>query len=442
MLDEMTNHPLPPAPRHFRPPRLRPMKTLLIAGCMAFIWSAGAAELRTWMSVKGTTLEAKLVRYDPEKEEVYLSVLKPKPRELKLKASDLSLADRQHLVEYAKADPKILTAGDLEVPEEDVRIDKATFERLDKKLSLTGATDPVFDLMRTEHFLVAYCGKVRPNSMAEIAERLWHGSAFHHMDFRVDWGDERMLIVLVDGEDVFKHVGDWYKKHLADAGFDQQANRIGMLWDKLQSTTIRLPDEVVEEHKVFDHAPIFNVKDRSRYRKVFAPFPTHGIAGRILARQIGGITDYGQRGYFAIVTGHAYYKEIQLAGKTETRLIDADAYEGNEIAQARGFEDGTSWARSLRKMVRRGKLEPKLEPLLAIENAVNLTPEQLVMIYSFAYYMQSTPERVSAFATLVRRAAISNQIPASIEIARIFGFKSVEALEKDWIEFIESRDFK
>ena len=43
---------------------------------------------------------------------------------------------------------------------------------------------------------------------------------------------------------------------------------------------------------------------------------------------------------------------------------------------------------------------------------------------------------------MIRRAATSNQIPASDEIAKIFGFDSVEALEADWIEFIKSKDFK
>ena len=79
---------------------------------------AGAAELRIWTSVKGTTLEAKLMRFDEDKGMVHLAVLNPEPKEMKLEVMDLSLADRQHLVEYADADPKLLTQGKLEVPEE------------------------------------------------------------------------------------------------------------------------------------------------------------------------------------------------------------------------------------------------------------------------------------------------------------------------------------
>jgi hypothetical protein len=417
------------------------MKTLILCW-LAMALTVGAAELRIWTSVKGTTLEAKLQRYDAEKGLVYLAVLKPEPKELKLKLMDLSLADRQHLVEYADADPKILTEGDLEVPEEDARVNTGDFEKLKERMALDGGSDLVFNLMQTEHFLVATSGNVRPQGVGEMAERLWHGMAFHHMEFREDWGDGRMLIVLIAKDRIYKEVGEWYAKYLAGIGRDAQAQRVKMLWERLGSTTIYLPGEVAEKHEVFTDAVVFNVSDGGRYRKVFSPFPTHSLAGRIIAHQIGGTSEFGSRGYFAITTGHAYYKEIQLADKTETHLLDASEYDGNEIVEARGFEDGTSWAKTLRKMVRKGDVVPKLESLLALEDATNLTPQYQVHIYSLAYYMQSTPGRLSAYAKMIRRSGTSNQIPASIEIAKIFGFDSVEALEADWIEFIKSTKFK
>ena len=417
------------------------MRTLMICW-LAMAMVTGAAELRIWTSVKGTTLEAKLQRYDGEKGLVHLAVLNPEPKELKLKVMDLSLADRQHLVEFADADPKILTEGELDVPEKDARIKTGDFEKLKERMGLDDTSTLMFDLLRTEHFLVATSGSVRPHGVGEMAERLWHGMAFHHLEFREDWGDGRMLIMLIAKEDVYKEVGKWYANQLMINDRGAQGQRVTMLWDRLGSTSMYLPAELAEKHGVFTGAAVFNVKDGSRYRKVFSPFPTHSIAGRILAHQIGGVSGFGSRGYFAITTGHAYYKEIQLADKTETHLLDAGEYDGNDIVEARGFEDGTSWAKSLRKLVRKGDIEPKLEPLLALEDATNLTPEYLVMIYSFAYYMQSTPGRLSAFAKMIRRSGTSSQIPASIEIAKIFGFDSVEALEADWIEFIKSTKFK
>jgi hypothetical protein len=72
----------------------------------------------------------------------------------------------------------------------------------------------------------------------------------------------------------------------------------------------------------------------------------------------------------------------------------------------------------------------------------DLNPERLVLIYSFAYYMQSDLKRLSAFASMVRRIETSKQIPAPEEIAKIFGFDTVDALEKDWADFIKEGDFK
>lgn len=424
--------------------QIRRMKMMrLLTTCwLALAVVAGAAELRIWTSVKGTTMEAKLMRFDEEKGMVHLAVLNPEPKEMKLEVMDLSLGDRQHLVEYADADPKLLTQGKLEVPEEDARIKTGDFEKLKDKMSLDGSTSLMFDLMQTEHFLIATSGSVRPQPVGEIAERLWHGMAFHHMEFREDWGDGRMLIVLIEKKGLYEEVGAWYAKYLSNQGKAERATKVRMLWDRLGSTTIYLPPEVADKHEVFTDAVVFNVKDSSRYRKVFGPFPTHAIAGRIISHQIGGTSDFGSRGYFAITTGHAYFKEIQLAKKTETHLLDADDYDGDEIAEARGFEDGTSWARTLKKMVRKGDVTPKIETILSLEGAMHLTPEQLVLVYSFAYYMESTPGRLSAFAKMIRRSGTSNAIPASIEIAKIFGFDSVEALEADWVEFIKSGDFK
>ena len=71
-----------------------------------------------------------------------------------------------------------------------------------------------------------------------------------------------------------------------------------------------------------------------------------------------------------------------------------------------------------------------------------LNPERLVLIYSFAYYMESDAKRLSAFAKMVRRVETSNQIPPAEEIAKIFGFDSVSDFNTDWKKFISEGAFK
>jgi hypothetical protein len=156
---------------------------------------------------------------------------------------------------------------------------------------------------------------------------------------------------------------------------------------------------------------------------------------------MGGVSSYGSEGYFAISTGHAFFKEISLAGKSETSLITVSGTGGDDIGSKRGFEDGTSWARTLRPLVRSGKVKIELAPMLSWKPE-GLDAEKLVVIYSFAYYMQSDSKRLAAFAKMIRRVESSNQIPSPEEIAKIFGFETVAAFEADWATFIKEGDFK
>ncbi|WP_308988143.1 hypothetical protein [Roseibacillus persicicus] len=400
---------------------------------------AQAADLRVWTSRQGSTIEAQLSRVDGD----FAVLVTPEPKEIKVKVEDLSLADRQHLVEYADQPDSIITEIELGVPEEDVRIDKKQFKKLDKQLVFDEDSELLFDLMESDHFLIATAGKARPNAVAEIAERLWHGMAFQHMNFRTDWGDQKLVIFLIEDEGLYAAMGKWYIGHLKKLGEEEAANKTSQLWDRVSGTSVSLPNDVQDNYNVFSRARVLRIRDsQSRsYRKVFGAFPTHTIASTLLAKQMGGQSDISPPGYFALLVGHAYYKEIQLAEKSETTMLSADDYEGDEIAETRGFQDGTSWAKTLRKLVKSGDVKLDVNQMLSLEGQ-GLTPEGLVTLYSFAYYMNSTPARVSALAEMVRRIESNKQIPASVEIAKIFGFDSVEALQEDWKEFVLSRDFK
>ena len=407
---------------------------------VAFTLPLAANDMRIWTSRQGSAIEAKLMELKDGK----ANLLTSESKVIKVSVSDLSLADRQHLVEYADADPTIISESELGEPEKDARISSKNFKRLDEKLSLFDpeSAEGEFDLLETEHFLIATEGRVRPQGLAETAERLWLGMAFQHMNFRRDWGDQRMLIIAVSDNDFYSQIGKRYIQWLRDNGGEKRANQLTGVWDRAASTGMGLKEEVKEQFNLHDRAVIFNAsRDPSRYRSAMEPFPTHCIAGALLGHQMGGLASFGAEGSYAIRTGHAYYKEIQLTGKTQTSVINKDDYETDEIATERGFEDGTSWARTLRKMVRKGDVKPSLNGTLAMKG-IDLTPEGLVTMYSLGYYLQSTPQRVSAFAKLMSRIETSDQIPPPSEIATIYGFESAEAMEADWIEFIRSTKFK
>ena len=382
-------------------------------------------------------MEAELISMDGEN----VTLNTKDTKQIKLKVNDLSLADRQHLVEVGGAPATIITSGKPGLVEKDVRIDTKTFKRIDGKLTFGNESSSAFDLLETPHFLIGVAGNIRPQAIAETSERLWHGMAFQHMNFRKDWGDQRQLILLVEDRNAYKDLGKWYVNFLAEQQHQESAQRVSATWEKLGSTSMGVPDDMKEKYKLNDEALVFNVKAVDGFRKDLSPFPTHGIAGSLISKQMGGVSSYGAEGYFAVTTGHAYFKEISLAGKSETHLLSVEGSGNDEIASKRGCEDGSSWARSLRPLVKRGKVKAELAPMLKWKSE-ELTPERLVLIYSFAYYMQSDSKRLAEYAKMIRRVESSKQIPSPEEIAKIFGFDSVAAFEADWTKFITDGEFK
>lgn len=395
------------------------------------------AETRIWMSRKGTTLEAELGTIRPPQ----VTLVDKELKTITLKIEDLSLADRQYLVEFGDAPADILTSGEPGQVEKEMRLDTSTFETPEEELRIPEGPSEALELYRTPHFLIASAGKVRPRPIAETAERMWFGMAFQHMNFRRDWGDKRMLIILAEDRDTYAALGKWQAALLRSMGAGKAADRRVAVWDKLGSTDVHLGEALAQEHGVFETARLFNVTEPRKFRKDMAPFLVHCMANALLTKQMGGVSSYGSKGYFALTTGHAYFKEISLAGKSETQLLAQQESDKDEIASKSGFKDGSSWARSFKPLVRRDKVTLNLAQMLSLD-ADDLDPAKLVTIYSFACYMEGDSKRLAQFAKLVRRIESSNQIPVPEEFARIFGFETVEELEADWKKFILEGDFK
>ncbi len=399
-----------------------------------------AAETRIWTSRKGSTIEAELLRFD----ETNATLLATGGKQIVLPLADLSIADRQFMVENVGADAKILVAGEVGEPEKQVKIESGTFKKLKESNLLFGTeSESDYELMESEHFLIATAGGVRPQAIAETSERMWHGMAFQHMNFRRDWADKRMLIFLIEDAEVYAALGKWYVAYLKEKGQADAAGKLAATWEKASGRTITLPEEMAEKHNLLPEASIFKVTPETSpfYKKAMGSFQVHQMASALLDRQMGNISSYGVEGLFAVATGHAFYKEISLTGKSETNLVSVAGSDNDLVKEKKGFEEGASWARTLRSMVKKDDIKCEVVPMFTWK-VDDVKPEQLALMYSFSAYMESTPARLASFAAMVRRIESSKQIPAPVEIAKIFGFETVEALEADWKLFITEGKFK
>lgn len=407
--------------------------TLILAASAMF---AQAADFRTWTSRRGRSIEAQLMQY----KEGSVKLVTKEPKELVLKVTDLCLADRQYLIEYADAKADVILKGSPEIPEHDYKKEKSFLTKLDKKLSFGQSSSLIFDVYESEHFVYAVGKGVRVTGLAETAESCWHGMAFQHFEFRENWGDSRLLIVIPGEKDAYSELGKYEAATLEKMGQGEHAANVKLTWERVGATGVTVDSDNMEEFNVKGRASVFNVEDTKKFRRKFDSFQTHVVCGRLFSEQVGRVSSISGAGYFALSTGHAYYKEIQLTKKTETNLISSDY--GGDIATKSGFEDGSSWPKLLKKMVKKGDVKLNLMATLGIKSASDLTPKSLVTMYSLSCYMQSSQQRIASYAKLARLINTSDQIPETTELVKIFGFDSIKEFEADWTEFVSSRDFK
>ncbi|MEZ5300713.1 MAG: hypothetical protein R3F11_08655 [Verrucomicrobiales bacterium] len=399
--------------------------------------SAHAAELRTWTSLKGTTLDAKLLKVDGE--DVILE--KEDGTRLDVKRNQLSIGDQRYLQEYGGAEELGPQTGRMKSPAKEVKIDKKEFVKTEEPFRFGEDGGLEFHGMVTPHFYVVSDGRDFIRETAENAERLWHDMAFYHPNFARKWGDKKFAIVLVKEDEPWFSLADWQKHYLDQYGQPGESDKIDPTWKQASSTSVNLTQEMIDKYNTFGYASVFRPKDARTFDGVWAPFRTHCLAQTLLGLQMGGVSSFGSKGFFAIATGHAYFKEIDLTGETQTRLISAEGYESDKVTSAGGFDKGDTWPKTLQKLVRKKDVTPSIKVMYQLEQQ-NLTPERVVLMYSFARYLQSTPERVAAFAKLAERIDTSRQMPVAEELADIYGFESVEKMEEDWIDYLKSSDFK
>ena len=400
-----------------------------------------SAEPRTWTNLKGQNIKAQLIAVDGN----YVILRLQNGRDSRILRKTLSIGDQKFLEEYGGAekipiDPK----GKITVPEKEMKFNSKTLIKRDDKFELPDGYSLQFDIVESEHFLIMSSGKVRGKDTAELAERLWYGMNFQHPGFAEKWGDEKKAIFLCGEKTDYDILGKYYVDQLANSGRAQEASNSARTWPMSSGAGLFLDNDTCDKYNVMNGARAFRADSKSNFQRgVWNPFPAHCIAQDVLSVQMGGAGGgAGSEGYYAISTGHGYYKEIQLTDETVTSLLDANTYESDEVVKSGGFDDGKKWARTLRDLVKKEKVSPSLAALYRVNRASELTPELTVLMYGFARYMQSTPERISKFSKVMERVDTSRSIPVPLEMAKLFGFETVQEFETDWINYLKSSAFK
>lgn len=423
----------------------RPAVSLIAAAFMAVATCPNVfAELRTWTSADGRTIEAELVSFDGKT----VNLKGPTGQRYAFDKSKLSQGDLEFLKDYAPAAGSSLTtpkAGKVASPAKEAKIDAKTFVKGDKQFE---TPQHKFDVLETPHFKVLHSAKAKPAEIAELAERLWIDTAFFHPTFAQKFTDRKQAIFLVDEETTYLAIGEWYAGLLDEIGRGDAAEMVKKTWPLSAAGAVSLPANIADGNGVLPTARVFRTYEKSseeedgkgeRIKGVWVPFRVHCIAGDLLDVQIGNVSGFGANGLHGLTIGYAYYKEVFLTGKSETSLLSAESAE--DAKSTGGFRGSDSWADELKKAIRKKEVTPKMDSIINL-TPQNATPATNVLAYSFIHFLHSSPERVAGWPKLIERISTSSQVPEPEDMAKLLGFESAEAMEKQWIEYISGGSFR
>ena len=405
-----------------------------------------ALEPRTWIVMDGRIIEGELQKVSGS----LVSILDNLGHQVQLDKSWLSIGDNEYVRENfpeAKAGGGGFVSSSavaLPQPAKTAKIDPKTFKLAAGTFALP--TDS-YDIMETPHFKVMYQKPVDPRDIGELAERLWLDAAFYHATFTQKFRSQKMAIFLAPTDSHYERIGAWVADLYRKAGQAENANRIAAAWPKTAAGPIRLTADVARDNGVIEHARVFRAVRPNPYTKkpeaqrgVWIPFHVHCLAEDLLDVQAGGVSSFGSKGWYAVNSGHAYYKEVFLTGKSETGIVRSQSASGNDVSTTGGFHDVRNWATELKKLVRKGDVKATMENLylLTLESA---DAKGNVLAYAWARFLESSLPRLTAFSKLAERISTSNQMPEPEDLAKIFGYANAAALEVDFQKYVQSAEF-
>jgi hypothetical protein len=434
------------------------LSALLAVGAV-LLWlpvqKSSALEPRSWLTIDGKIIEAELVRSLGDTVE-----LKDKDgRVLKYAKAQLSFGDLDYVKENSPPDKSAKPLGGakpkLPNPAKDVKIDTKTFKKEAGDFKINNRT---YRICETPHFKIMYLKPADPMGVAELAERLWIDTAFFHSTFIPKWHERKQAIILVNDDEAYNDVGSWAADMQMLAGNKEGAEKTRITWPKTGSGSVDMPAAQADEKKIFKDLRVFrhyrfevkvdsNGKEVERKKVepkgVWIPFNTNALARDLLELQAGTSGGAGVKdGVFAVLYGHAYYKELLLNGKSETHLAQAKTttQDKKEYASAGGFKEG-KWGSELRKMMKKGgEWTPKLAELMRVESNTAETKD-IVFAYAFSRFLENSTEHLSAFNTMCQKMDVARQVPGLEEIAKIYGYADVPAMEAAWIAYMNSAEF-
>jgi hypothetical protein len=433
------------------PVRLR-HHIVAIPGAIVLLLSGGAHafDSRAWLTADGKMTDATFVHLASDSVE-----LKGKSGEMiRLPRALLSFGDVDYLKNNAPPEKvtfpfsKPATVEKLPNPAKEIAMDRKQI-RMSAGEQVIGAT--TFRVCETPHFKILYLPPAEPLDVGELAERLWIDTAFFHGSFMEKWRDRRMAIVLAHDDAAFGNAMRW-----SAGGELDRAGPRGSTGTVRSTGTVLLPSAVSDKIGIFDTVRVFRACYPSKtdgkpspVKGVWIPLHVNALAEDLLYIRTGGLTrariawsmGFSREGFLAIYSGAAYEKEILLTGRSETRLIGNEG--GNtRVQQMTDIQSGKTWAAQLKSLMKKGGgWSPRLRDIMTA-TPLGVGSRDILSAYAFCRFLRNSTDRLTAFNALFKKVEAAKQVPDVQEIAVLYGFTDAAALEKAWIDWMNSPLFR
>jgi hypothetical protein len=426
---------------------MKALRTLATAAVLLTLASTVfALEPRTWVSLEGKLIEGELQKVSGS----LVTILDKDGKQINIDKSFLSIGDNAYITENfpdAKAGfnsgPKVV----MPMPAKSAKIDTKAFKVTTEQFNLpVGA----FDVLETTHFKVMYQKPVDPKDVAELAERMWFDAAYVHEKFpQIFATGDKMAIFMARDDTTYDGIGAWYADSLKKGGNLEGGTKVASTWPQSAGGGMNLPNSVMQEHKVLSNARVFRAYKKGnsseskpeQLKGVWNPFFVHCLAEDMLSIQAPGVSGFGGKGFYALTTGHAYYKEVSYTGKSETGMLNARSESGNDVGTTRGFNDAHQWATEVKKAVRKGDMKATFETLNNMSGD-GASPKNFALAYAWAKYLEASIPKLTAFSETVQRISSSRQMPDQEDFSKMYGFKSSAEMEADFQKWIQSPEFR
>ena len=145
---------------------------------------------------------------------------------------------------------------------------------------------------------------------------------------------------------------------------------------------------------------------------------------------------------FWMTAGYGYYVEHRLFDLCRVLYLDFEAYYANQKAEIKRGETlgpDKSWASVLRRMCKKDE-RVSLDDVCTAQ-ILTLSPKESGYIFALSYFLVRDDDARKKYQQLVAKARDGQAIVNSL-LLEVYGYADNAALEKEWYEWMESRDFK